>query len=102
MDCADEVAILERTLKPIAGVRDVRANLMASKITVTHDARVTAQTLLDAIASTEMKATLAARCRVPKAFDSSLASTGFRSSRSPPLRRSDDILGVHVDGDGPS
>jgi Cd2+/Zn2+-exporting ATPase len=58
MDCADEVAILEKTLNAVDGIRDVRANLMASKITVTHDARVTAQTLRDAIAPTGMKATL--------------------------------------------
>jgi Cd2+/Zn2+-exporting ATPase len=54
----DEVAILETTLKGIQGVRDVRANLMASKITVTHDAGVTPQSLINAITLTGMKATL--------------------------------------------
>jgi Cd2+/Zn2+-exporting ATPase len=58
MDCGDEVAILETTLKGIQGVRDVRANLMASKITVTHDAGVTPQSLINAITLTGMKATL--------------------------------------------
>jgi len=58
MDCADEVAILEKTLRPVAGVREVRANLMASKITVAHDERVSAQQLIDAIIPTGMGAHL--------------------------------------------
>lgn len=58
MDCPDEVAILEKTLGPLAGVREVRASLMASKITVTHDARVSAEQLIKAIAPTGMSAHL--------------------------------------------
>jgi Zn2+/Cd2+-exporting ATPase len=58
MDCADEVAILERTLKDIRGVRDVRANLVSSKINVTHERSVTPQRLIDAIARTGMEAIL--------------------------------------------
>jgi Cd2+/Zn2+-exporting ATPase len=58
LDCGDVVAFLETTLKGIQGVRDVRANLMASKITVTHDAGVTPQSLINAITLTGMKATL--------------------------------------------
>jgi Cd2+/Zn2+-exporting ATPase len=59
MDCADEVAVLERVLKPIAGVRGVKANIVASKITVNHEPAVTAQQLIDAIAPTGMTASLA-------------------------------------------
>jgi Zn2+/Cd2+-exporting ATPase len=59
MDCADEVAVLERVLKPIAGVRGVRANIIASKIAVNHEPAVTAQQLIDAIAPTGMTASLA-------------------------------------------
>ena len=59
MDCADEVAILEKVLKPIAGVRGVRANIIASKITVAHDASVTPQQLIDAITPSGMEASLA-------------------------------------------
>lgn len=58
MDCADEVAVLERVLKPIAGVHCLRANIMASKITVSHEPAVTAQQLLDAITPTGMGASL--------------------------------------------
>jgi Cd2+/Zn2+-exporting ATPase len=59
MDCADEIAVLERVLKPIAGVRGVRANLIASKITVAHEPTVTTRQLIDAVASTGMTASLA-------------------------------------------
>lgn len=58
MDCADEVAILERTLMDIRGVRDVRVNLVSSKINVTHERSVTPQRLIDAIARTGMEAML--------------------------------------------
>jgi Cd2+/Zn2+-exporting ATPase len=58
MDCADEVAVLERVLKPLAGVRGVKANIIASKITVTHEPAVTPQQLIDAIAPTGMTPSL--------------------------------------------
>jgi Cd2+/Zn2+-exporting ATPase len=59
LDCADEVEILERVLKPIAGVHAVQANIIASKITIAHEPEVTAQQLIDAITPTEMTAMLA-------------------------------------------
>ena len=61
MDCGDEVAVLEMALKNIHGIREVRANLMASKITVTHDERVTPEQLIAAIKPTGMSARLAGR-----------------------------------------
>ena len=61
MDCADEVAVLEKILKPIAGVRGVEANLLAAKITVSHDERVTPEQLIAAIKPTGMSARLAGR-----------------------------------------
>jgi Zn2+/Cd2+-exporting ATPase len=61
MDCSDEVAVLEKTLKPIVGVRDVRANLVAGKITVLHDERVTPAQLIAAIEPTGMIARPAGR-----------------------------------------
>ena len=61
MDCAEEVAVLEKTLKPIAGVRGVEANLLAAKITVSHDERVTPEQLIAAIKPTGMSARLAGR-----------------------------------------
>ena len=40
MDCADEVAILEKVLGSLAGVREVRPNLIGAKLTVVHDGRI--------------------------------------------------------------
>ena len=37
MDCSEEVAAIERALKPISGVLGVRANLVDSSVTVYHD-----------------------------------------------------------------
>jgi len=37
MDCSEEVAAIERSLSPLTGVRGVRADLIASKVTVFHD-----------------------------------------------------------------
>jgi Zn2+/Cd2+-exporting ATPase len=58
MDCTDEVAILEKVLGPLEGVREVRPNLMGAKLTVVHDERITPERLIDAIALTGMKASL--------------------------------------------
>jgi len=59
MDCAEEVAAIERALKPISGVREIRANLLVGKATVFHDASVTPETLINAIAGEGLKATFA-------------------------------------------
>jgi len=56
MDCADEVETVERALKPLSGVRDVRVNLMGGKVVVVHDRSVTAQQLIQAIASAGLSA----------------------------------------------
>ncbi len=56
MDCADEVALLENVLKPMKGVHGVRANIIASKITVAHAREVTPQQLIDAIKPTGLSA----------------------------------------------
>jgi len=56
MDCADEVAAIERVLKPLAGVREVRANLMGGTVTVAHEAGVTEAQLIEAIARAGLKA----------------------------------------------
>ncbi len=57
MDCADEVAAIERVLKPLAGVRDVRVNLMDGKVVVTHDRSVTIEKLIQAIGGAGLQAT---------------------------------------------
>ena len=61
MDCAEEIAVLEKTLKPIAGVRRVEANLLGARITVSHDERVTPEQLIAAINPTGMSARLFGR-----------------------------------------
>jgi Cd2+/Zn2+-exporting ATPase len=57
MDCAEEVAAIQRALKPMKGVREVHANLLAGKATISHDARVTPEALIRAIAVEGLKAT---------------------------------------------
>lgn len=61
MDCSDEVAALQKVLKPLAGVREVQANLMASKVTISHDDRVGTEQLINAITPTGMAARVAGR-----------------------------------------
>jgi copper chaperone CopZ len=56
MDCAEEGALIDCVLKPLRGVREVSANLLAATIAVTHDARVTPLQLIDAIAPTGLRA----------------------------------------------
>lgn len=60
MDCADEVKALEEMLRPIAGVREIRVNLVGGKVTLRHDETVKPRQLLAAIAPTGMQASLAA------------------------------------------
>ena len=43
MDCPDEIAAIERVLKPLAGVREVKVNLMAGTATIAHDQRDTSE-----------------------------------------------------------
>jgi Cd2+/Zn2+-exporting ATPase len=59
MDCAEEVAAIQRALKPLPGVREVRVNLLAGKATISHDARITAEFLIEAIGTEGLKATVA-------------------------------------------
>ncbi|HZS17847.1 MAG TPA: cation-translocating P-type ATPase [Candidatus Udaeobacter sp.] len=59
MDCAEEVAAIQRALRPMSGVRDVRANLVAGKATISHDASVTPEALITAIAGEGLDATVA-------------------------------------------
>lgn len=49
MDCSEEIAAIERSLKPLAGVLGIRPNLMASTVTVYHDGTVRKDALVEAI-----------------------------------------------------
>ena len=56
MDCPDEIAAIERVLKPLAGVGDIKVNLMAGTATILHDQRVTPEQLIQAIGTAGLKA----------------------------------------------
>jgi Cd2+/Zn2+-exporting ATPase len=45
MDCSEEVAAIEKTVKPLAGVLSVRADIVSGKVTVLHDGNVTRSAL---------------------------------------------------------
>jgi Cd2+/Zn2+-exporting ATPase len=55
MDCSEEVAAIERALKPIGGVLGVRANLVASSVTVYHDGSARRAKLIEAINSSGVR-----------------------------------------------
>lgn len=59
MDCAEEVAAIQRALKPLPGVRDVRTNLLAGKATISHDASLTPEALIKVIGAEGLKARVA-------------------------------------------
>ena len=59
MDCHEEVAILERTLKRLAGIEALDADVMAQRLRVQHDAAVlTPARIAEAVARTGMRAWL--------------------------------------------
>ncbi len=59
MDCADEVEVVNRALKPLPGVRDVQVNLMAGTVTVAHTAEVSPESLVEALGRNGLRATIA-------------------------------------------
>jgi Zn2+/Cd2+-exporting ATPase len=56
VDCAEEVSAIHRALKPMAGVSEVRVNIMSGKAIVTHDQSVTPEALIEAIGTVGLKA----------------------------------------------
>jgi Cd2+/Zn2+-exporting ATPase len=60
MDCADEVAIIEKKLKSLSGILNFEVNLAAENLEVTYDPlRLSSQDIIKTIAETGMKARLA-------------------------------------------
>lgn len=59
MDCPDEIAAIERVLKPLAGVGEIKVNLMAGTATIAHDKQVTPEQLIQAIGTAGLKASAA-------------------------------------------
>mgnify|MGYP003694589359 CR=1 FL=1 len=59
MDCREEVAILERRFKNLAGLEDFSADLMGQRLHVKYDAaKLSTATIADAVADTGMRAWL--------------------------------------------
>jgi Zn2+/Cd2+-exporting ATPase len=59
MDCREEVAILERRFKNLAGLEDFSADLMGQRLHVKYDAaRLSTSSIVDAVADTGMRAWL--------------------------------------------
>ena len=59
MDCHEEVAILERSLKRLAGLESLDADVMAQRLRVKHDAaRLSTSRIAEAVAQTGMRAWL--------------------------------------------
>jgi Cd2+/Zn2+-exporting ATPase len=59
MDCREEVALLERRFKNLAGLEDFSADVMGQRLHVKYDAaRISAATIADAVADTGMRAWL--------------------------------------------
>lgn len=58
MDCGEEVAAIERVLRPIAGVGQMRVDLIAGRVTISHEAGVTPEELIAAIARAGLTARL--------------------------------------------
>lgn len=57
VDCAEEVSVVQRALKPLAGVREVRVNIISGKAIIAHDESVTPEVLIKAIGNAGFKAT---------------------------------------------
>ena len=59
MDCHEEVAILERRLKPLPGLEDLSADVMGQRLRVKYDAaRLNTTAIAEAVATTGMRAWL--------------------------------------------
>ncbi len=59
MDCREEVAILERRLKPLPGLEDIVADLVGQRLRVRYDAaRLSTTAIVAAVAQTGMRAWL--------------------------------------------
>jgi Cd2+/Zn2+-exporting ATPase len=73
MDCHEEVAILERTLKRLAGVESFEADVMAQRLRVKHDAaQLTAARIAEAVAQTGMRAWLEHEAPTPSTADADM------------------------------
>ena len=56
VDCAEEVSMIQRALKPLGGVREVRVNIMSGKAIIAHDETITPEVLIKVIGDAGLKA----------------------------------------------
>jgi Zn2+/Cd2+-exporting ATPase len=56
VDCAEEVSLIQRALKPLEGVREVRVNIMSGKAVIAHDETITSDVLIKVIGDVGLKA----------------------------------------------
>jgi Cd2+/Zn2+-exporting ATPase len=56
VDCAEEVSLIQRVLKPLGGVREVRVNIMSGKAIIAHDETITPEVLIKVIGGAGLKA----------------------------------------------
>jgi Zn2+/Cd2+-exporting ATPase len=56
VDCAEEVSVIHRALKPLAGVREVRVNIMSGKAIIAHDETITPEVLIKVIRDAGLEA----------------------------------------------
>ena len=69
MDCADESSIIEKQLRKLSGVKDLRFNLVAGEVTVEYDrALLGPDRLLEEVGRTGMKGLLKGRARPPQSY----------------------------------
>src|SRR5271165_2977739 len=61
VDCAEEWSAIQRALKALPGVRDVRVNIMSGKAIIAHDKSVAPEALIKAIGGAALKAHAKAR-----------------------------------------
>jgi copper chaperone CopZ len=55
VDCAEEVSMIQRALKPLRGVREVRVNIMSGKAIIAHDETITPEVLIKVIGDAGLK-----------------------------------------------
>ena len=56
MDCADEVAALQRALQTVQGIREFKVSLMAGKVTIAHEKTLSTNDLIEAVGRAGLKA----------------------------------------------
>jgi Cd2+/Zn2+-exporting ATPase len=56
VDCAEEVAAIQRALKPLSGVREVNVNIISGKAVIAHDESIGREDLIKAIATAGLTA----------------------------------------------